>query len=158
MLFTIGRTLVAVLFILSGVLQLLNFGETANEIAAKVSMPDFLSSVAALFSPYIDQLSVATSMSVAQLAVVAAAAVQIFCGLMIAFNLGARFFAVILIAFIVVTTLFMHDFWNQTVVRDRNEGIVHMLKNIALLGALFMVMGTRSITARSDRIYRDEAI
>jgi putative oxidoreductase len=156
MLFTIGRTMVAVLFILSGALQLLNFGETANEIASKVTLPEALSAVATFLSPYVEQLSRATGMSVAQLLAIAAAVLQIFCGLMIAFNFGARFFAAILVAFVIATTLFMHDFWNQVAVRDRNEGIVHILKNVALLGALFMVMGTKSMTSRSEAIYRDE--
>ena len=37
MLITIGRTMVALLFIVSGALQLLDFGETANYIATKVT-------------------------------------------------------------------------------------------------------------------------
>ena len=158
MLTTIGRTLVAVLFILSGALQLLNFGETANDIAKQVILPEALSPVAAFLNPYVEQLSNATGMTVAQLLAIAAAVLQIFCGLMVAFNFGARFFAAILVIFVIATTLFMHDFWNQTVVRDRNEGIVHILKNIALIGALFMVMGARSASTRSDPIYRDESI
>src|SRR5262245_62005341 len=129
MLITIGRTMVALLFIVSGALQLLNFGETANDIATRVTVPDVLSSVVALISPYVDQLSSATNMTVAQLLAVAAAVLQIICGLMIAFNFGARFFAGILIIFVIVATAFMHDFWNQTGVHDRNEGIVHILKN-----------------------------
>ena len=158
MLITIGRTMVALLFIVSGALQLLNFGETANDIATKVTLPEALSSIATLVSPYVDQLSTATGMTVAQLLAVAAAVLQILCGLMIAFNFGARFFAAVLIVFVIVTTLFMHDFWNQTAVHDRNEGIVHILKNVALLGALFMVMGIRSTVTRTDPIYRDDPI
>ena len=158
MLTTIGRTLVAVLFILSGALQLLNFGETANDIAKQVVLPEALSQAAAFLTPYVDQLSKATGMTIAQLLAIGAAVLQIFCGLMVAFNFGARFFAAILVIFVIATTLFMHDFWNQTVMRDRNEGIVHILKNIALIGALFMVMGARSVSTRSDPIYRDEAI
>jgi putative oxidoreductase len=156
MLITIGRTMVALLFIVSGALQLLNFGETANDIANKVTLPEVLSPVASFVAPYVEQLSAATSMTVAQLLAVAAAALQILCGLMIAFNFGARFFAAILIVFVIVTTVFMHDFWNLTGVRDRNEGIVHILKNVALLGALFMVMGMPSTATRSDPIYRDD--
>ena len=158
MLITIGRAMVALLFILSGALQLLNFGETANEIAGKVTLPDTLSSFAVIVAPYVEQLSAATNMTVAQLLVVAAAVLQIFCGLMVAFNFGARFFAAVLVLFVIVTTLFMHDFWNQAGAHDRNEGIVHILKNVALLGALLMVMGIRSTATRNEPMYRDDPI
>jgi uncharacterized membrane protein YphA (DoxX/SURF4 family) len=143
MLMTIGRVLFALLFIVTGALQLLNLGETANEVAAKVTMPELLSPLVTLVSPYTDQLLAATNMSMAQLLAMSAAVLQIVCGLMIAFNLGARFFAAVLVLFVIATTLFVHDFWNQTVARDRNESIFHILKNIALIGGLFMIIGYR---------------
>jgi len=157
MLMTIGRVLFALLFIVTGALQLLNLGETANDVAAKVTMPELLSPLAAFVSPYVDQLSTATNLSVAQLIAVSAATLQIVCGLMIAFNLGARFFAAVLVIFVITTTLFVHDFWNQAVARDRNESIVHILKNIALIGALFMIIGYRPQpqVPAADPIYHD---
>ena len=51
MLMTIGRVLFALLFIVTGALQLLNLGETANDVAAKVTMPELLSPLAAFVSP-----------------------------------------------------------------------------------------------------------
>jgi len=153
---TIGRVLFALLFIVTGALQLLNLGETANDVAAKVTMPELLSPLATLLSPYVDQLLAATNMSAAQLIAIAAAALQSVCGLMIAFNLGARFFAAVLVLFVIATTLFVHDFWNQAVARDRNESIVHILKNIALIGALFMIIGYRPHpTSAVEPIYHD---
>jgi uncharacterized membrane protein YphA (DoxX/SURF4 family) len=38
-------------------------------------------------------------------------------------------------------TFYYHDFWNQTGPEARNN-MVHALKNLSLIGALFMIVGT----------------
>ena len=79
---------------------------------------------------------------------------------MIAFNLASRFFAVILVIFVTVVTFYVHDFWNQTGGgSERLEDIVHVMKNISIIGALFMIIGYRpSPTSTVEPIYHDRAM
>ena len=75
---------------------------------------------------------------------------------MIAFNLAARFFAVILVIFVAVATFYVHDFWNQSGGGERLENIVHVMKNVSIIGALFMIIGYRpSPTSTAEPIYHD---
>jgi putative oxidoreductase len=95
-------------------------------------------------------------MTTFRLLAVIAASVEVICGLMIAFNLAARFFAVILVIFVAVTTFYVHDFWNQTGGNERLENIVHVMKNISIIGALFMIIGYRPLpTTTVEPIYHD---
>ena len=84
----------------------------------------------------------------AQILAIAAGAVEVICGLMIALNFGARFFAILLILFVAGATFYYHDFWNQTGPEARNN-LVHALKNLSIIGALFMIVGT-SRSAKSQ--------
>ena len=61
-------------------------------------------------------------------------------GLMIALNFGVRFFAVLMIIFVMVTTFYFHDFWNQAA-PDNAKTIIDALKNLSIIGALFMIAG-----------------
>jgi putative oxidoreductase len=71
---------------------------------------------------------------------IAAGALELICGLMIALNFGARFFAILLILFVAAATFYYHDFWNQAGPEATNS-MVHALKNLSLIGALFMIVG-----------------
>jgi uncharacterized membrane protein YphA (DoxX/SURF4 family) len=42
--------------------------------------------------------------------------------------------------FVGLATFYYHDFWNQTGPDARNN-LVHALKNLSLIGALFMIAG-----------------
>jgi putative oxidoreductase len=79
-------------------------------------------------------------MSMPMMLAIAAGALELICGLMIALNFGARFFAILLILFVAAATFYYHDFWNQTGPEARNN-VVHALKNLSLIGALFMIVG-----------------
>ena len=137
---TFGRILFAVLFIFSGAAKLLDLAATA-QMTEKVVLP-------ALVAPYTAQLETLTGMPMAQLLAIAAGGLEVLCGVMIALNLGARFFAVLLILFVATATFYFHDFWNQTGVDARNN-LVHALKNLSIIGALFMIVGSsRTAPAR----------
>jgi uncharacterized membrane protein YphA (DoxX/SURF4 family) len=71
---------------------------------------------------------------------------------MIALNLGARFFAIVLILFVVGATFYYHDFWNQTGPEARNN-LVHALKNLSIIGALFMIVGTGRSSKAQEPAY-----
>ena len=86
------------------------------------------------------QLESLTGMPIAQQLAIAAGALEVICGLMIALNFGARFFAAILILFVIAVTVFYHDFWNMTGA-DRVNNTIHALKNLSLVGALLIIVG-----------------
>ena len=95
-----------------------------------------------------------TGMPTAQMLAIAAAAVELICGLAIALNFGARFFAIVLILFVIVATFYAHDFWNQTGPEQKNN-MIHALKNLSIIGALFMIMGYGRATRSAETAYGD---
>src|ERR1700683_3296563 len=129
---TFGRILFAVLLIFSGVSKLLNLAATA-QMTQKIVLP-------AALATYTSQLEGVTGMSTPQLLAIAAGALELICGIMIALNFGARFFAILLILFVAAATFYSHAFWNQAGPEARNN-MVHALKNLSLIGALFMIAG-----------------
>jgi putative oxidoreductase len=130
---TFGRVLFAVLFIYTGATKLFGIQPTADFIAAKVTIPSLL-------APYTAQLETMTGMTTPQMLAIGVGGFEIVAGLMIALNFGARFFAILLIIFIVVTTFYFHDFWNQAP-PDNAKTLVDALKNLSLIGALFIIAG-----------------
>jgi uncharacterized membrane protein YphA (DoxX/SURF4 family) len=130
---TFGRILFAVLFIYMGATKLFGLQATAESIAAKVTIP-------ALLTPYTSQLETLTGMSTPHMLAIAAGAFEIIAGLMIAVNFAVRFFAILLIFFVIAVTFFFHDFWNQ-VPPDNGKTLVDALKNLSLIGALFIIAG-----------------
>ena len=102
-----GRILFAVLFIYTGASKLVGIQATADFIASKVTIPTLL-------APYASQLESLAGMSTPQLLAIGVGAFEVIAGLMIAINFLARFFAILLILFVVLATFYFHDFWNQT--------------------------------------------
>lgn len=129
----LGRILFSLLFVLSGVMKLMNLSATA-QMTGKIVLP-------AIAAPYTAQLETITGMPMAQLLAIASGGLEVVCGLMIALNFGARFFAIILILFVAAATFYFHDFWNQTG-NEATNNMIHALKNLSLIGALFMIAGT----------------
>ena len=131
--FTFGRILFAVLFIYAGATKLFGLQATADIIAAKVVIPPMI-------APYATQLETMTGMSTPHMLAIIAGAFEIIAGLMIAVNFAVRFFAILLIFFVIAVTFFFHDFWNQ-VPPDNGKTLVDALKNLSLIGALFIIAG-----------------
>ena len=132
-LFTFGRVLFAVLFIYSGATKLFAIPATADFIAAKVTIPSLL-------APYTSQLETLTGMPLPQLLAIGVGGFEILAGLMIALNFLARFFAILLIFFVLATTFYFNDFWNQSP-PDNAKTLIDALKNLSIIGALFMIAG-----------------
>lgn len=76
-------------------------------------------------------------------------------GISILTGLHARVGAVILAFFLVPVTLLMHDFWNVTDAAMAQNQLIHFLKNISILGGIFLVTfygsGPWSIDQRERR-------
>jgi putative oxidoreductase len=130
---TFGRVLFAVLFIYTGATKLFGIQQTADFIASKVAIP-------ALLAPYTSQLETMTGMPTPQLLALSVGGFEIIAGLMIAVNFGTRFFAILLIFFVLITTFYFHDFWNQSA-PDNARTLIDALKNLSIIGALFMIAG-----------------
>src|ERR1700742_1844249 len=137
---TFGRILFAVLFVFSGASKLMDLSATAQMTQTLV--------IPAVLPPYTSQLEGIVGMPMAQILAIASGALEVICGIMIALNFGARFFALLLILFVMAATFYFHDFWNQTGPDARNN-LVHALKNLSIIGALFMIAGS-SRSARSQ--------
>jgi uncharacterized membrane protein YphA (DoxX/SURF4 family) len=75
-----------------------------------------------------------------QLLAIVAGVVELLCGILVALNVGVRFFALVLVLFMMVATYYSHDFWNQSG-PDASITLVEALKNVALIGGLFMIAG-----------------
>ena len=144
-LITFGRILFAVLFIYSGATKLFGVQATADFIAAKVAIPSLL-------APYTAQIETLTGMPMPQLLALSVGSFEIIAGLMIALNFGARFFAILLILFVLVVTFYFHDFWNQAA-PDNAKSLIDALKNLSIIGALFMIAGYGRRTREADPAY-----
>src|SRR4029079_5027721 len=137
-----------VLFLFSGAVGLLDIAAAAKGIADRVVIP-------ALLMPYTEQISVLTGLPFAHLLAIAAAMTEIVCGLMIALNFGTRFFAIVLIVFILAATFYYHNFWDMSGV-DRINNMIHSLINLSLIGALLIIVGyPRPVQLDDDVAYVD---
>lgn len=146
-LMTFGRILFAALFVYLGATKLFAIQGTADFIAGKLTIPDQL-------GPYVTQLQTMTGMTMPQLLAIAAGAFEVIAGLMIALNFGARFFAIVLMFYIAASTFYYFDFWNQTP-PDNAKTVIDALKNLALIGALFIIAGYGRGPRRAQPAYGD---
>ena len=144
---TFGRILFAVLFIYSGATKLFGIQATADFISAKVAIP-------ALLAPYTAQLETMTGMSTPTMLAILVGGFEVLSGLMIALNFGARFFAILLIFFVAAATFYYHDFWNQAS-PDNAKTLVEALKNLSIIGALFMIAGIGRTPQSVEPAYGD---
>ena len=142
---TLGRVLFAVLFIYSGATKLIGIAATTEFIASKVAIP-------ASLIPYTSQLETMTGMSTPQTLAIFVGAFEVISGLMIALNIGARFFAVLLILFVSATIFYFHDFWNQPSPENART-LVDALKNLSIIGALFMIAGYGRRSRTAEPVY-----
>jgi putative oxidoreductase len=144
---TFGRVLFAVLFIYLGATKLFAVQATSEFISAKVVIP-------ALLAPYASQLETMTGMPTPQMLAIAVGTFEAIGGLMIALNFGARFFAILLIFFVAAVTFYFHDFWNQPSPENART-LVDALKNLSIIGALFMIAGYGRTPRTEEPVYGD---
>jgi uncharacterized membrane protein YphA (DoxX/SURF4 family) len=131
----------------TGATKLFAIQQTADFIATKVTIP-------AMLAPYTSQLETMTGIPMPQLLAWSVGGFEILAGLMIALNFGARFFAILLIFFVIGATFYFHDFWNQPA-PENAETLIDALKNLSLIGALFMIAGYGRGPRPSEPAYGD---
>jgi putative oxidoreductase len=131
----IGRVLLSVVFIVFGYLQFTNIGNyIANPAVVKAA------ATSGILSPTVIAYLVA--------------AIDLFGGLLILVGYQTRWAAVVLIAFIVLTFIFAHNFWTmEGAARAANQA--HFYKNLSLIGGLLLLIGAGpgrySLDQRSSR-------
>ncbi|MFW5738745.1 MAG: DoxX family protein [Myxococcota bacterium] len=121
----VGRVLLSVIFVVSGFNKILQFS-SMTEVIAGQGLP-----VPGLF------LTVAMVL-------------EIVGGLSLLTGTFARFGAVLPLVFLIPVTFIMHDFWTFEGAARQTQ-MANFLKNIALMGAMFMVVGAGAGAASVDR-------
>ncbi len=64
-------------------------------------------------------------------------------GLLIAFNVGTRWVAAVLVIFTIVATYYFHDFWNMSGAAQ-GENLLNAEKNLSIIGGLLMLVALGS--------------
>lgn len=114
----LGRILITALFLRSAFGKITGFSAVAAGMAQK-------------------------GMPFAEALLVGAIAFEIVGSLMVLFGWKARWGALLLILFTIPATLIYHDFWNMEGAQYQRQ-LSHFMKNLSILGGLFVVMGMGS--------------
>jgi putative oxidoreductase len=136
--YTLGRILLSLIFVVSGIQKLLNIRATADMLAAaKIPIPDelvlYLGSI-----PKYEALGYLI------------AAIEGICGLMVLIGLKARWGALVLIVFTACTIIFVHHFWDMTG-EAVNSNMIDALKNLSIMGGLLLVVAVGSGPTAMDQ-------
>jgi putative oxidoreductase len=143
----IGRILFALFFIVSGAFTLADIPAAGKELSARVNIP-------APIAPYMAQIENVVGISTPQLLAIVAGTIAVVCGLMIAFNLGVRFFSLLLIVGIIIATFYMDDIIT-TSGNEWRDNMAHALKNLTMIGALLVLFGHGSGKRIDQEPYHD---
>ena len=109
----LGRLLLALIFVLSGVNKIQDFDGTQEYMAAH-------------------------GMSMTATLLIAAIAIEILAGLSVLLGLATRWSALLLAAYLIPVTLVFHAFWAVDAAQQQIQ-MVHFLKNLAIMGGLVSV-------------------
>jgi putative oxidoreductase len=132
--YLVGRIFLVAIFLGSGARKLLDLPTTAKFIESR--MPS-------LFAPYAENLSTLLGISTPQLIVIVLTVVQIALALLIIFNVGSRFAAILLAFYLVGSTAYLIDFTNFNDLL-RNPGYTILLSNISVIGGLLILFALES--------------
>jgi putative oxidoreductase len=113
-LLAVGRVLIAVIFVSSGIEKFMDLGQTASMIASK-SLP----------YPNVMAILTATLESVG--------------GLLIIVGWQTRIFALALALFSAVAAYFFHDFWYLPPGPEHTDTMIHFMKNVSIIGGFLML-------------------
>jgi len=95
----------------------------------------------------------AEGVPVAQLMLAGAIVFLIAGSLSIIFGYKARIGATLLLVFLVLATYYFHDFWTFEDAAQKQQQMIHFMKNMALMGAMLLIIangpGPLSLDARA---------
>ena len=110
-----GRILLSLVFIMSGVHKIMDWGGTADYMAAEgIPLPSVFLAGAVVF--------------------------ELVGGVSVLVGLKTRVGALLLVIFLIPTTLIFHDFWSYEGMEQEMQ-MINFMKNLSIMGGLFVVMG-----------------
>jgi len=111
-----GRILLSQIFLVSGVIKLLNWSEVASMMQAHgLLFPTFFLVVVVI--------------------------IELLGGLSILLGFQARMGALVLFLYLIPVTITFHNFWAAADAMEQQNQMQHFLKNLALMGGLLLVAG-----------------
>jgi putative oxidoreductase len=113
-LLALGRVVIAVMFVMSGLEKFMDLGATATMIGSK-NLP----------MPYV--LAVLT------------ACLEFGGGLLIIVGWQTRIVALALTLFTAVAAYFFHDFWHMPPGAEHTNNMIHFMKNVSVIGGFLML-------------------
>jgi len=134
--FVIGRVVFVFYFVFAGLQRLMNIAASADFFAHKVAVPAALAGLAG-------QVENIVGLSTPQIIWVFAGAIELAAGLLIAFNVGTRAMACVLIIMTSLAIYYGNDFWHMSG-SERDENLVQALLQISLIGALLVFVSLGS--------------
>ena len=139
--YTLGRILLSLIFVVSGIQKLMNIRATADMLAAaRIPIPDQI-------VPYLDYLGSTPKYEALGYLV---AAIEGICGLMLLIGLKARWGALGLIVFTACTIIFVHHFWDMSG-EAFNSNMIDALKNLSIMGGLLLIVAVGSGPSAVDQ-------
>lgn len=113
----IGRVVIAILFVMSGIEKVMDISGTAAAIGGKGF-------------PLPEAVAVAT------------AALELGGGILIIVGWQTRLIALALAIFSAVAAYFFHDFWHYPPGLEHTDNMIHFMKNISIIGGFLMLCAT----------------
>ena len=110
----IGRVLIALIFVSSGVEKFMDLGATASAIGSK-------------------------GLAYANVLAGLTATLEAGGGLLIIVGWQTRLVALLLAIFCAVAAYFFHDFWHQPPGPQHTNNMIHFMKNVSMIGGLLML-------------------
>lgn len=145
----IGRLCLSAIFIIAGLNKVLNWDSSEQTLMNMLAMwsgyatTSWMTEVIKMMVEHIGWF------------LCAATVCELLGGILVLFGIGARFGALLLILFLLPTTVIFHAFW-ELKPPERDIQTVMFMKNMAILGGLFVVLafgsgfGRKRITHSSD--------
>lgn len=143
-LMVLGRLFIGLIFIMGGISKTLQWQQT--EKALSTTLSDWHSHMA--YSETFGQLFANLLLWVPALLIIGVV-FELLGGVLVFFSVKVRFGAVLLILFLVPTTILVHQFWFLEGAERTNQAVT-FLKNLAILGGILCVLavGGRRKTAK----------
>lgn len=120
----IGRILIALIFIISGLFKILGYSQTVGFAASK-------------------------GLPLASVAIACAIAIEVLGGLAVLIGFKTRIAAWILFLYLIPTTFLFHNFWAMTGMQQQ-DNMAHFLKNVAIMGALLLLASGAGTSYSAD--------
>jgi putative oxidoreductase len=113
-LLAVGRVVIALMFIASGIEKFMDLGATASAIGSKNL-------------PFPDVLAFAT------------AVLETGGGILIVLGWQTRIIALLLALFTAVAAYLFHDFWHYPQGAEYTDNMIHFMKNVSIIGGFLML-------------------